>query len=223
MPAIHLSPFSPPRKKIRFPQAPDFPLLTMPPSIQGARHSSQFGLDHRLRFNRMQPFPHGFMGHDSIMTPRFPFQERDENISCLLTMGNHSPKVSLKTKDEEKDKKKPMFVLFGQPIMTEQQLSECVSGDTDGSVVLQNGSVRDSSEEDGSWVETGHCKVFMESEDVGRTLDLTALGSYEELYIEVAGMFGLEKSDASNNLIYKNADGVIKHMGDEPFRYILIN
>ncbi|PWA87228.1 PB1 domain, Auxin response factor, DNA-binding pseudobarrel domain protein [Artemisia annua] len=210
MPAIHLSPFSPPRKKLR---VPDYPMLTMPPSIQGARHISQFGLDPRLPFN---PFPNGFTNHDALR--RFPFQERHENVSCLLSIGNNNPKVELKKKNEE-TKKKPMFVLFGQPILTEQQLSESVSGDTDGdgSVVLQNDSVRSSSEEDGSWVKTGHCKVFLESEDMGRTLDLTALNSYEELYIYLATLFGLEKSEISSNLIYLNGTGAIKHTGDEPF------
>lgn len=117
-----------------------------------------------------------------------------------------------------------MFVLFGQPILTEEQLSESgVSGDTaanlsDGSVVLQTGSVRSSSEEDGPWPETGHCKVFMASEDMGRTLDLTALGSYDELYIELRHMFGLQKPNAWRNLVYRNAAGVTKSTGDEPFR-----
>ncbi|KAK9064101.1 hypothetical protein SSX86_017973 [Deinandra increscens subsp. villosa] len=218
MPAIHLSPFSPPRKKLRFPQPPDFPLLTIPPSIQGARHNTQFGLDHHLRFNPMHPFPHGFTGGHNPLN-RFPFQERDENISCLLTMGIHNPNPSLKKKKDEKnvvlDKKKPIFVLFGQPILTEQQLSKNASCDTNGS------AHHESSEEDDSCVETGHCKVFMESEDVGRTFDLTSLKSYEELYIELADMFGLEKSNASTNLIYQNADGVVKHTGDEPFSEFL--
>ncbi|KAI3734741.1 hypothetical protein L6452_14217 [Arctium lappa] len=223
MPAMHLSPFSPPRKKLRIPQPPDFPLLMMSSSIQGARHSSHFGLDHNhhLQFNQMHPpsFPSRFTNHDS--PSRFPLQEHDENVSCLLTMGNHSPKTSLK-KDDGKDKKKPLFVLFGQPILTEEQLSESFSGDTtanvsDGSVVLQNGSVRSSSDDDGPWVETGHCKVFMDSEDVGRGLDLTALRSYEELYTELGGMFGLEKPDTLTNLIYRNAEGDVKHTGDEPF------
>ncbi|CAH1430454.1 unnamed protein product [Lactuca virosa] len=230
MPAIHISPFSPPRKKLRYPQHPDFPLLT---SIQGARHSCQFGLDHhRLRFNQMHPlinpFPYGFTNHvhDNSFT-RFPFQERDENISSFLTIGTHNPPkttTSSKKKDNENHKRKPMFVLFGQPILTEQQLSESgVSGDTaanlsDGSVVLQTaGSVRSSSEEDGPWPETGHCKVFMASEDMGRTLDLTALGSYDELYIELRHMFGLQKPNAWRNLVYRNAAGVTKSTGDEPF------
>lgn len=218
MPAIHISPFSPPRKKLRYPQPPDFPLLT---SIQGARHNCQFGLDHRLRFNQMHPFPYRFTNHDNSLS-RFPFQERDENVSSFLTIGNHNPKTSLKKKKgDEKNKRKPMFVLFGQPILTEQQLSQSVSGDTtanlsDGSVV-QTRSVRSSSEEDGPWLESGHCKVFMESEDVGRTLDLTALRSYEELYIKLGHMFGFEKSNAWRNLVYRNAAGVTKPTGDEPF------
>ncbi|KAI3817652.1 hypothetical protein L1987_11448 [Smallanthus sonchifolius] len=220
MPAIHLSPFSPPRKKLRFPQPPDFPLLTIPPSIQGARHSTQFGLDHHLRFNSMHPFPQGFTGghsHSPNPLSRFPFQERDENVSCLLTIGNHDPNPCLRKRKYEKDvedKRKPIFVLFGQPILTEQQLSKSGSCDT-------SGSAHGSSEEDDSWVETGHCKVFMESEDLGRTFDLTTLKSFEELYIELAGMFGLEKSNTSTNLIYRNADGVIKHTGDEPFSEFL--
>ncbi|KAJ9553837.1 hypothetical protein OSB04_017882 [Centaurea solstitialis] len=168
MPAMHLSPFSPPRKKLRIPQPPDFPLLMMSTSIQGARHSSHFGLDHNHHLR---------------------------------------PKTGSKTKDDEKEKRKPLFMLFGQPILTEEQLSESFSGDTtanasDGSVVLQNGSVRSSSDDDGSWVETGHCKVFMESEDVGRSLDLTALQSYEELYKELGGMFGFEKSDFGILLLF---------------------
>ena len=49
-----------------------------------------------------------------------------------------------------------------------------------------------------SWqlgLDTGHCKVFLESEDVGRTLDLSCFGSYEELYMRLANMFGLERSE----------------------------
>ncbi|KAM0002231.1 putative transcription factor ARF family [Helianthus debilis subsp. tardiflorus] len=212
MPVIHLAPFSPPRKKLRFPQPPDFPLLTVPPSIQGARHSSQFVLDHNFRFNPMHPFPHGFTGGHSPLS-LFPFQERDANVSCLLTIGNQNPNPSLKKKKDEtnvKEKEKPLFVLFGQPILTEQQLTNRISCNT-------NDSSDGSSEEDDPWVETGHCKVFMESDDVGRTFDLTALGSYEELYIALASMFGLEKLDTSTNLIYRNADGIVKHTGDEPF------
>ncbi|KAI3799714.1 hypothetical protein L1987_35013 [Smallanthus sonchifolius] len=238
VPPIHLSPFSPPRKKLRIPQPPDFPLLSMPPmitnhiptSIQGARHNPQFGFDHHLHqqqqyFNKIQSFPFG-----SPFGPRFmgtPQEtEENENASCLLTIGNISnSKTSLKAD------KKPMFVLFGQPIFTQQQLSDSSSGDTvanqsDGSVVVQNGPVESSSEEAGPLIkdlssefglETGHCKIFMESEDVGRTVDLAAFHSYEELHRKLADMFCVEKSVMLNNLIYRTTSGAVKHTGDEPF------
>ncbi|KVI06873.1 auxin response factor 18-like [Cynara cardunculus var. scolymus] len=149
IPAIHLSPFSPPRKKLRIPQPPDFPLcqlpitsnnIPIPTSIQGARHNSQFGSD---QYNKTQSFPSGILNHDPLR--RF-METTKENVSCLLTIGNSCSKKN--NDDEEKDKKKPMFVLFGQPILTEQQLSESWSGVSDGSVVLENGPVETSS---GPW------------------------------------------------------------------------
>ncbi|XP_071734571.1 auxin response factor 18-like [Rutidosis leptorrhynchoides] len=242
MPSIHLSPFSPPRKKLRIPQPPDFPLLSMPSlisnhipaSIQGARHNPQFGFDHHLHhqnqnhhqyFNKIQPFPFG--------SPRFPprymetVQENQENVSCLLTIGNNCGN----SKTSSKDEKKPTLMLFGKPIFTEQQISDSSSGETvgnqsDGSVVVQNGPVESSSDEAGPWrkdqrsefgLETGHCKIFMESEDVGRTLDLAALRSYEELHRKLADMFSVEKSIMLNNLIYRTTSGSVKHTGDESF------
>ncbi|KAL4554210.1 hypothetical protein LXL04_039666 [Taraxacum kok-saghyz] len=137
---IHLSPPPPPppRKKHRILQPP--PPITAtdnhhhhPASIQGARHNnnnSQFGQNNHPQF----------------------FPPPDENISCLLTMGS-----SLKSRDDdddEKSKRKPVFMLFGQPILTQQQMAESWSGDvavypnlSDGSVVLQNGPVETSSDE----------------------------------------------------------------------------
>ena len=58
----------------------------------------------------------------------------------------------------------------------------------------------------------------MESEDVGRTLDLSVFGSYEELYGKLAEMFGLERSEMLSNVLYQDPAGVVKHSGDEPFR-----
>ncbi|KAD7480015.1 hypothetical protein E3N88_03151 [Mikania micrantha] len=241
VPSVHLSPFSPPRKKLRIPQAPDFPILSMPPmitnhipaSIQGARHNPQIGFDHRQQqqqhqqyFNNIQSFPFGL----PRLLPRFTSTPQEtqgsENASCLLTIGNiNNSKTSFKAGE------KPRFVLFGQPIFTEQQLSDTSSGDTvanqsDGSVVVQEGPVETSSDEAGPLLkdlsfefrlETGHCKVFMESEDVGRTLDLASFRSYEELHRKLADMFCVEKSVMLNNLIYRTTSGAVKHTGDEPF------
>eukprot|EP00252_Welwitschia_mirabilis_P024685 TRINITY_DN7396_c0_g1_i1.p1 TRINITY_DN7396_c0_g1~~TRINITY_DN7396_c0_g1_i1.p1 ORF type:complete len:777 (-),score=120.53 TRINITY_DN7396_c0_g1_i1:559-2889(-) len=62
-----------------------------------------------------------------------------------------------------------------------------------------------------------HCKVFMESEDVGRTLDLSLFSSYEQLHCRLAMMFGIEDSDLSNRVLYKDASGAVRHTGDEPY------
>nr|XP_043632981.1 auxin response factor 16-like [Erigeron canadensis] len=238
MPSIHLSPFSPPRKKLRIPQPPDFPLLSIPSfvtnqipaSIQGARQNPQFGFDHHLLqhhqyLSKIQSFPFG----SPRIPPRFmeTVQETEENVSCLLTIGNNSDN----SKSSSRDEKKPNFVLFGQPIFTEQQLSDSSSGETvanqsDSSVFVQNGQVESSSDEAGPWrkdqrsefgLKTGHCKIFMESEDVGRTLDLAAFRSYEDLDRKLADMFSVEKSVMLNNLIYRTTSGSLKHTRDEPF------
>ncbi|KAF2318526.1 hypothetical protein GH714_008639 [Hevea brasiliensis] len=167
MPASHLSPFSPPMKKLRIPQPPDFSLIgqlpvpsftsnplssnsplccvsdNIPVGIQGARHA-QFELSSAdLHFNKLQ--------------------------SGLF------PTTNLSDDHQETD--------LG--------------------------------------LETGHCKVFMESEDVGRTLDLSVLGSYEELYGKLANMLGIENSDMPSSVLYRDAAGAIKHTGDEPFSEFL--
>jgi hypothetical protein len=58
----------------------------------------------------------------------------------------------------------------------------------------------------------------MDSEDVGRTLDLSLLGSYEELYRKLANMFGLRNSEKFSNVLYRDINGITKHIGEEPFR-----
>ncbi|XP_077227200.1 auxin response factor 18-like isoform X2 [Tasmannia lanceolata] len=267
MPTINLTPFSPPRKKIRVPQHPDFPLDgqlptptfsgnplgpsspmcclsdNTPAGIQGARHA-QFGisladlhlkkLQSGLFHAGLQPFDHAapasristglILGNPSI----------HDNVSCLLTIGNSSQ--STKKLD---DGKTPQFVLFGQPILTEQQISLSCSGDTVSPVLTGNSSSdgnpekatnfssENSSCEGFAWykdrrigelsLETGHCKVFMESDDVGRTLDLSVLGSYEDLYRRLANMFGIERSEIMSHVLYRDAAGAVKHTGDEPF------
>ncbi|XP_011624034.1 auxin response factor 18 [Amborella trichopoda] len=63
----------------------------------------------------------------------------------------------------------------------------------------------------------GHCKVFMESEDVGRTLDLSLFGSYEELYKKLAAMFMVEEREMEGRVLYRDANGAVRHTGDEPY------
>ncbi|KAK9279774.1 hypothetical protein L1049_013456 [Liquidambar formosana] len=276
MPVIHLSPFSPPRKKLRLLQHPDFPLDgqfpmpsfsgnplgtssplcclsdSTPAGIQGARHA-QFGIslsDLHLN-NKLQSglFSSSFQRFDphsrfseGIITDR---TNSKENISCLLSMGNSTQNL-----EKSDNVKTHQFLLFGQPILTEQQISHSCSSEAvsqvltgrsssdgnleklkiwsngSGSALEQQGSPNPSS--DGfSWhqgfqtndlsIDTGHCKVFLESEDVGRTLDLSVLGSYEELYRRLANMFGIERSETLSHVLYRDATGALKHTGEEPF------
>lgn len=155
MPVIHLSPFSPPRKKLRLPQHTDFSLdsqFPMPsfsgnplgPSsplccqidnisagIQGARHA-QLGVpisDPHLSnkmdlgllspsFQRLDPFAKISDG------PIRGQVDGSDDISCLLTMGNSNQNL-----EKTNSVKSPQFLLFGQPILTEQQMSHGCSGD----------------------------------------------------------------------------------------------
>ncbi|XP_074583815.1 auxin response factor 18-like [Curcuma longa] len=279
IPPIHPASFSPPRKRLRIPQHPDFPLESQlptpvflgnsvahstkplcyfpdstPAGIQGARHA-QFGISlSDLHLNKLQTglFHAGFHHLDRTTSlPRISTgflvdtPVTDNNISCLLTIGSNtkSTKSSLNTKP-------PQLVLFGKPILTKEQISLSNSGEnvSPGATINSSGcnmeKTINTSDSDGCannknvapvvssyggfhlcrdrhvselGLETGHCKVFIESDDVGRTLDLSMFGSYEELYGRLADMFGIEKSEMMSHVIYKDAAGVVKHTGDEPF------
>lgn len=71
---------------------------------------------------------------------------------------------------------------------------------------------------DGLGLETGHCKVFLESEDTGRSFDLSAFRSYEELYLRLIDAFGLERSKPLSSFLYQDATGGFRKVGDKPFR-----
>ncbi|CAL0321397.1 unnamed protein product [Lupinus luteus] len=272
MPATHLSPFSPPRKKLRFPQHSDFlldgqiPMPTFPNNLlvpnnnnlfsyppesspagmQGARHAL-YGLSlPSLHCNRLQSglIPSGFPPPDHAATPMrimtnvlFQKPSMSENVSCLLSMASSTQS----TKKTDGVRTPPQLVLFGQKILTEQQISMSSSGDTvspDGNADKLskfsdgNGSTRhhhglqecsfcerypDNHQETEASLEIGHCKVFMESEDVGRTMDLSLLRSYDELYRKLADMFGIEKFEMPSHVLYRDLTGSVKHIGDEPF------
>lgn len=103
-------------------------------------------------------------------------------------------------------------MLFGREILTEKEISASCSSDT------ASGDERSSCEWSRSELETGHCKVFMESEDVGRTLDLSLLESYDELRRKLASMFRVEISEISTHIIYRDIAGAVRQLGEEPFR-----
>ncbi|KAL2509440.1 Auxin response factor 16 [Forsythia ovata] len=260
MSTIHLSPFSPPRKKLRLPQHPEFPLngqLPMPAfsgghllgsgnlfgylpdntpaGMQGARHP-QYGLSlSDLHLGKLQSgfFPIGFMPLDQTGIPKGAFNPNatnprsNENVSSLQTMGNSTPA----SKNSDNGKTAP-FVLFGQPILTEQQISwsnsssngnaDKMGNNSDGSdrAVHRHGAPERSLSEGFHPeldLEPSHCKVFMESEDVGRALNLSLLGSYEELSRKLASMFDIDSSEILNHVLYRDLTGAVRQLGDEPF------
>lgn len=170
MPAIHFSAFAPPRKKLRLSQHPDFPLDGQlsaptlsgnhflgprspfsyladdtPAGMQGARHA-QYSLPiPNLHQNKLQLglFPTGFLTLDRATIPsksttspivHKPIDTSD-NVCCLLTMGNST--ASSKKPESEKA---AHFVLFGQPIMNEHQISLSSSGDNISPVHTNNSS-----------------------------------------------------------------------------------
>uniref|UniRef100_A0A0A9DLQ5 PB1 domain-containing protein n=1 Tax=Arundo donax TaxID=35708 RepID=A0A0A9DLQ5_ARUDO len=213
-----------------------------PAGIQGAR---QFGLpltDHQLnKLHRGLFQGGGFNRLDAISPPSriskgfvVTSAPVHESVSCLLTIG--TPQST----DKSDDRKKPHIMLFGKAILTEQQMKSGGSNETLSPEVTGNSSSNGSAQKaanvsDGSGssicigfssraheaselgLEAGHCKVFMESEDVGRTIDLSVFGSYEELYGQLADMFGIEKEELINHLRYRDAAGAVKHTGEEPF------
>ncbi|KAK4776518.1 hypothetical protein SAY86_005206 [Trapa natans] len=230
VPAIHLSPFSQPRKKPRLPQYPDLLLgrpggspfaLSLPAGMQGARHAHHYALSlPDLHLNRPQhpgagPFmaslPHPLTPNRTTNNSRLVSKPNGMDLSShFLTMKNSVQAQALK---KPGDSKAGQLVLFGQPILTEQQLSlgSSGNGDSQKSLHLKRRETPEPS------LETGHCKVFMESEDVGRTLDLSLLGSYDELYMELAHMFQVENSETLNHVVYRDSSGAVKHLGEESF------
>ncbi|XP_076888641.1 auxin response factor 18-like [Bidens hawaiensis] len=206
MPLIHLSPFSPPRKKLRLPRSPDLPKdgFTLPQpfsvnpqtattGIQGARHArfqipfSDLNLTHKFQLNLFPKHFDSRNGHDDVINGK------NDDILCSLTIGNSSYKL-----DKNEDKvKTPIFLLFGQPIHVDQQSSQHVGQQ--------------------KAVPGQHCEVYLESKDVGWTLDLSVIRSYEELDKILGNWFGIEQFNDLSCVIYSDAEGVVKRIGDEPF------
>ncbi|PIN15056.1 hypothetical protein CDL12_12319 [Handroanthus impetiginosus] len=244
MPALHLAPFSPPRRKLRLPHHSDFafdgqlpmpsfsgtalgpssPLCRLPDNItagiQGARHAQigvpllDFHLSNKLQMGLSLP---SFLR----LEPRAKISDTmarssadgNKNVSCVLSIGNSSHKT-----EKTDGSNAPMFVLFGQPILTEQQM--CNVAQAKDSARDHKDPPRSSS---GAFnaselsLDAGHCKVFLEAEDVGRSLELSILGSYEELYKKLENMFGIGRSEMPSHVFYRDATGALKQTGDEPF------
>lgn len=244
LPPIHISPFSPPRKKLR--HHPNFDahhptptfvgkLVGPPPvnnntslyclsnrtpaGIQGARHGHFGSSFSDLHFNKLQSSPMGIIpstGFHHYIERSGPMNRNHDYFSNSFT--NTATECGSNTKIQPAS-----FLLFGKTIRTTE-----ISSETPSPVGMGN-SWTDDSFPNQSWMkerhqavemnspEMGHCKVFMESEDVGRTLDLSVLDSYEELCLKLTDMFGLPESNRKTHVCYRNSTGAVKYAGDEPF------
>nr|WIW57976.1 auxin response factor 16 [Allium sativum] len=243
MPAIHLSPFSPPRKKLCIPSNSEFtqnnhhfpPLPTFISNphgpykgIQGARHANNYsgggcgvgGSGNNaisipdFHFKKLQP---GLFHPGFLIRSRHQSSEKliDDDISCLLTIG--CPGMNSEKLRQVNVKKASQLVLFGKPIYTEEQIS-LSSGAGSRYSSSEGGNTEKSSDESlPSKLEVGHCKVYKEHDDVGRDLDLSLLGSYEELYMKLADTFGLDKSVIIGRLCYQDVTGSVKLDTGAPF------
>ncbi|KAM3368784.1 hypothetical protein ACQJBY_016983 [Aegilops geniculata] len=250
-----------------------FPFFPFPDSngaplaeIQGARHA-QFGPSFSdLHLSNLQSsllYAGGAVRRPAAdhVAPRAP-----RTISTDLTIGTSPAREDDGITTRAPTKKKaggdvvkpaPTLLLFGQAILTEEQMKSssdaatspvaggCGSpnwdaekapnlseGSGSGSGVIQGSP---SNNNTSSWrlqwfgdssgqaapevlgLEAGQCKVFVESDAVGRNLDLSALGSFEELYGRMSEMFGMECAELRNHVLYRSAAGEVKHIGDEPF------
>lgn len=220
MPSIHMSPFSPPRKKMRIPQPHDFPFIDQLPKpsspfccvsdnistagIQGARHA-QFGqspfftsfskvhsglFPALLKHPEIAPQTHHlpFHGHSFLMSKPNKANENEnededeDDVSCLLTMGS-CIETSKKSDDSSVA---PKFMLFGKPILTEEQISQSSSSDGSSSgppdSSIDEGARDQQSKTELGLLQAGHCNVnhkpFSEFLKTARTLTiLTDAGS----------------------------------------------
>ncbi|VAI79551.1 unnamed protein product [Triticum turgidum subsp. durum] len=120
MPAIHLAPFSPPRKKLCVPFYPDLPADGQFPAPMF--HGNPLG-----RRGGSSLSPHGLHQVDhGGQPPRIAagliigHPAARDDISCMLTIGSHQNNNNNKS---DVKKASPQLMLFGKPILTEQQIT----------------------------------------------------------------------------------------------------
>ncbi|CAL5015898.1 unnamed protein product [Urochloa decumbens] len=206
--------------------------------IQGARHAQVApplfpDLLHIGNTNLQQTLlPCGFRPAADHHSPAPP-----PTISTDLAIGIPPPPPppprSPSRKAAGKVKPPAGIMLFGQAILIEEQMRS--NGETSPPPAAAAGN-KGSPDGSGSGVTEGspaknksslwagdnnspsECKVFVESDAVGRSLDLSALGSFEELCARLSAMFCIDAADLRSRLLYRTADGEEKHAGDEPFR-----
>ena len=211
-----------------------FPDGSAAAGIQGARHAQLApffsdlhtgNLQQSLLFCGVRP-----ADHHAPAAPR---------ISTDLAIGNPPPRRdaprSPPAAANKADDVKPVgIMLFGRAILTEEQMKSNSptsspgatrkrspnTPDRSGSGVTEGSPAKNNLLDAG--LEPGHghgqCKAFVESDAVGRNLDLSALGSFEELCARLSRMFRIDDADLRSHVLYRTAAGEVKHVGDEPFK-----
>jgi hypothetical protein len=244
-----------------------FPDGSAPADIQGARHAQFVPSISDLHLTNLQSsllYHPGLRGpdrHVGLTTTTPPTPAR---INTDLNIGGGTHDVSCALSIGAGDNKKPSaakpaagLMLFGQIILTEQQMSLTSSGcaaspaatrtsslnwtaekganvsEGSGSGVIQSSPTNKTAfSSERHWfldassshlseselgLEPGQCKVFVESDTVGRNLDLSALRSFDELYHHLSEMLGVERAELRSRVLYRGATGEVKHAGDETF------
>ena len=263
IPSFTFQPYSPPRKKLRLLQYPDFtlggqfcvspsilgntlgpnsPLSYLPNStpagIQGARHFlnelslSDFHFNNQLQSGTIFPSNFQQQNHHSSLSNGIVTGQTNGSgsSSSLLEVEDSSPKS-----EKSKGVKKHFTVVIGEKMGPEQLLStassssDLVSPDTKVKSPADENAETEKSVSDGSGASLqaseshhgiGYCKVFKEFKDIGWTLDLSVFGSYEELYESLSSVLNIERSAIMTRVLYHDATGASKQIGNEPFRYI---
>ncbi|KAG6412702.1 hypothetical protein SASPL_125387 [Salvia splendens] len=133
--------FSPPRKRPRLPLPTEFqlPMGTLvtnpfspssplcclpdhiPAGVQGARHA---------RSEKLQPFDFKLLDY-TAQFPRLLASYPLQNPNCDASLKMGSSPYEVKKSNEAKT---PMFLLFGHPILTAEQISQSHSADTEGNI-----------------------------------------------------------------------------------------
>ncbi|EPS66575.1 hypothetical protein M569_08201, partial [Genlisea aurea] len=200
------SSFSPPFKKLRFTamaEAQEFSRFgyhhqimgvasrssfVTPAGMQGARHPPRYGV--------------------SMAASSYFGQQQQHPLSISIKPSSADDEPATVTK---KTTSAP-FLLFGQPILTDEQITR-MGFEDDGTTAVGIDLNRKNRDEPLPVLD-GQCKVFLGSEDVGRSLDLPSLGSYDELRRKVGVLLG---GEATNLIVYSDSKGAVKQLGDEPF------
>ncbi|GMN51077.1 hypothetical protein TIFTF001_020225 [Ficus carica] len=158
IPAIHVSPFSPARKKMRFLQKPELSLSqlsqlslpfipsnfldssspfhyipdTIPAGMQGARHFQlgQYSPDLHLNGLQSSLFPIGFQPYYPVNPPANP----GGNFMNSTENNENIPYwMKMETRGQtlkvKDETKTPQLLLFGKVILTEEQISKTSSGE----------------------------------------------------------------------------------------------